>query len=265
MLSFLEGKGGESPQVVIVSPHPDDEVIGAGTRLPFLRNCAIIEVTDGSPPNPGDAIASGFSCVEDYARARMEELRTALALTGNPARVELGFPDQRASFRMLEITEALRDQFSKLRPAIVLTVPYEGGHPDHDATAFAVHRAIGQVEPWQRPLLVEMLSYHNANGGCEMRRFLREEESEVLRIPLVSDARDLKQKLFDQFHTQQRVLCWFQTEVEKFRLAPSYDFTQPPHEGTLYYEMFPWGMNGKRWRELAARAFQQELLNSPVS
>jgi LmbE family N-acetylglucosaminyl deacetylase len=262
MLSFLEGNGDQSQPVVIVSPHPDDEIIGAGTRLRFLKQCTIIEVTDGSPPDPGDAIAAGYSRVEDYAAARMAELREALELTGSHSVVELGFPDQRASLQMIEIAEALREQFIRLRPSIVLTVPYEGGHPDHDATAFAVHHAVEQLEEWARPAIVEMLSYHNANGECEMKRFLGEAESDVLRMPLGEEDRILKLRLFECFRTQRRVLCWFQTEVEKFRLAPSYDFKRPPHPGKLYYEMFPWGMNGERWRTLVVKASQKS--NSPV-
>jgi LmbE family N-acetylglucosaminyl deacetylase len=264
MLSFLEANGDQSQPVVIVSPHPDDEIIGAGTRLPFLKQCTTIEVTDGSPPSPGDAIAAGYSRVDDYASARMAELREALELTGRHSVVELGFSDQRASLQMIEIAEALREQFSKLRPSIVLTVPYEGGHPDHDATAFAVHQAVGKLDAWARPAIVEMLSYHHANGRCEMKRFLGEEESEVLRIPLSEEDRIFKRKLFECFRTQQRVLCWFQTEVEKFRLAPSYDFNRAPHEGKLYYEMFPWGMDGERWRTLALKAMASQDSKSAV-
>lgn len=264
MLSFLEGNEDQSQPVVIVSPHPDDEIIGTGTRLRFLKQCTIIEVTDGSPPDQGDAIAAGYSRVEDYARARMSELREALELTGTHSVLELGFPDQRASLHMIEIAEALREQLIKLRPSIILTVPYEGGHPDHDATAFAVHHAVLQLDEWARPAIVEMLSYHNANGGCEMKRFLGEEESEVVRIPLRDEERIFKQRLFECFRTQQRVLCWFQAEVEKFRLAPSYDFKRAPHKGKLYYEMFSWGMDGERWRTLALKAKASQASKSAV-
>jgi hypothetical protein len=33
----------------------------------------------------------------------------------------------------------------------------------------------------------------------------------------------------------------------RFRPAPAYDFTTLPNDGRLYYERFPWGMNGARW------------------
>jgi len=257
MLSFLQSETEPSPRVVIVSPHPDDEIIGAGSRLPLLRECVVAQVTDGSPPDPGDAESAGFASTEEYARARHRELRAALALTGHREVLELGFPDQRASFHLAELTVRLRELFLQLQPAFVLTVPYEGGHPDHDATAFGVQAACRSLESWQRPAVIEMLSYHNANGSCAMGEFLDEDQKQVLTIQLGTENQAFKRKLFDCFASQQRVLRWFQTSVEKFRIAPTYNFLEPPHDGTLYYEMFPWGMTGESWRRLAAEALRE--------
>lgn len=41
--------------------------------------------------------------------------------------------------------------------------------------------------------------------------------------------RALKQKMFDAFITQRKVLANFPTEVEKLRQAPKYDYSKPPH------------------------------------
>jgi hypothetical protein len=48
----------------------------------------------------------------------------------------------------------------------------------------------------------------------------------------------------------------FPVDEERFRAAPVYDFSQPPHAGKLLYEHFNWGMTGERWRSLAAGAAQ---------
>ena len=65
-------------QVFVVSPHPDDEIIGAGTRLPLIENVVVAQVTDGSPRDLADARANGFLTCEDYARARHAELIKAI-------------------------------------------------------------------------------------------------------------------------------------------------------------------------------------------
>jgi hypothetical protein len=60
----------------------------------------------------------------------------------------------------------------------------------------------------------------------------------------------MKRSMLDCYRTQQDTLAAFGVERERFRRAPQYDFTQPPHAGALYYEQFPWGMTGERFREL---------------
>ena len=76
-------------------------------------------------------------------RARQQEARSALALLGvDPSQiVELGFVDQEAIFNLPELAEKLAETLTQVSAKIVFTHPYEGGHPDHDATAFAVHAA----------------------------------------------------------------------------------------------------------------------------
>ena len=82
--------------VAVIVAHPDDEVIGLGSRLPRLPEVALIHVTDGSPANGRDVAAAGFDRRADYARARRRELGDALALAGvDPGRGEcLDCPDQ---------------------------------------------------------------------------------------------------------------------------------------------------------------------------
>jgi hypothetical protein len=95
-----------------------------------------------------------------------------------------------------------------------------------------------------------------------MESFL-DEDAEILAIQLSAEERNFKRELFHCFASQKRVLCWFPLNVEKFRLAPVCDFTLPPHEGTLYYEKFPWGMDGARWRDLAREAMAAGQVKNP--
>lgn len=43
-------------------------------------------------------------------------------------------------------------------------------------------------------------------------------------------------------------------EFERYRVAPSYDFHEPPHDGPVFYDSFPWGMNSEHFCELARAA-----------
>jgi len=200
-----------------------------------------------------DAHAAGFQSYKDYAEARRLELLNALELAGIEDKqvVSLNVPDQQSSFHLAEIAQRITEIFHDARAGAVLTHPYEGGHPDHDATAFAVHAACALLPA--PPEIYEFTSYHARDGKIEMGRFLIDEEPGVW-IQLSNEERERKRRMVECFATQQRVLHQFPIDVECFRAAPVYDFTTAPHAGPLFYENLPWGMTGERWRQLAAEA-----------
>jgi LmbE family N-acetylglucosaminyl deacetylase len=169
----------------------------------------------------------------------------------------LGHPDQQAALRLADLIHELAELFLRLRPEAVLTHPNEGGHPDHDATALAAHAAAALLRRNgdRPPALVEMTSYHNGPHGITPCEFLPSDNCNVATVRLTADERRFKQRLFDCFATQQGTLRYFPTDTERFRPAPAYDFTAPPHPGKLFYECFDWGgMTGPRFCALAADA-----------
>lgn len=242
---------------LIVAAHPDDETIGTGGLLPRLDQPTIIHITNGAPRNPADACAAGFATSEDYARARRREVLEALheAGIGPELTRELGITDQEAGFHLREIAESLADVLRELRPALVFTHPYEGGHPDHDATAFAVHAACRMANV--PPAIIEFTSYHGREGRMEVGEFLPGGSHEITRIVLSGEACRLKRKMFDCFRSQRHVLENFPIALERFRPAPEYDFTAAPHAGQLFYERFEWGMTGERFRALARQTLAE--------
>ncbi len=254
---IASGKGSTGLPVLIVVAHPDDEVIGLGGQLARLRNVTILHVTDGAPRDGQDARAHGFTDVDAYARARRGELLAALALAGIGAEraLELGIPDQQAALHLPELACRIARMIEARRPAILVTHPYEGGHPDHDATAFGVQAAVRCLGAALPPLLLEMASYHAGSAGMETGRFLPAEGQDAVEITLSPAACALKQRMIDCFTSQKQVLAAFPPGAEVLRAAPAYDFTHPPHAGRLFYEDFPWGMTGEGFRQLAAEAW----------
>src|SRR5207237_151061 len=149
----------------------------------------------------------------------------------------------------------------EVQPGVVITQPYEGGHSDHDSTAFAVHMACGLLarEGVPIPAVLELTSYHIRDGVRMVHEFLphkgADNEQRVILLP--NEDQEAKQKMFDAFRTQRDCVAEFSTAVEKFRPAPRYVFTRAPHRGPLNYERYPKGLKGKEWRVQAARALKK--------
>ena len=242
---------------VIVAAHPDDEVIGMGSLLPRFEDLrAIIHVTDGAPRHGNDIAQAGAGTWQEYAAKRRREFESALAEAGisSVRQICLWCPDQEASFRMAAIGQQLCEILAELETDFVFTHAYEGGHPDHDATAMSVRRAAQLLRNTRRsePVILEFASYHAGKNGMETGCFLPYTSAETIPRQLCQEEKIKKRKLFNCYESQQNVLQYFSLDSEPLRVAPEYDFTKPPHEGTLLYEQFEWGVTGQQWRKLAA-------------
>ncbi len=278
MLSYAEGVGtpslerlvsygGELPRLLVVLAHSDDEVLAVGGRLERMRASRMLCVTDGAPADGADARAHGFGSLQRYRDARRAELLAALALGGVPPScaatlaVKTGealrvLADQTAALHLADLTRAVLAEIQEFRPEAVLTHPYEGGHPDHDACAFAIRTALELMGEGERPPVLEAPFYHAGPSGIETGCFLpgNDAPQEAVVCDLSAEEQKRKRDRLACFASQTETLAQFGVEREMFRVAPLYDFTQPPHGGRLFYENFSWGMSGARFRELAAAA-----------
>lgn len=244
---------------MLVVAHPDDETLGAGALLQRLRGATIVHVTDGAPRDPALWNAPADDR-EAYAAARRVELAHALALVDHmPQLRTLGAVDQEAVDRLVVLARDLATTLDELRPDVVLTHPYEGGHPDHDAAAVVVQAAIAlRARAGAKPPALLELAYYHAQGGTPVYgRFVPDAARPEHAVTLAPDVRARKQRMLECFTTQRDVLDLFPTDVERYREGKVHDFSVPPHAGVLHYELMKWA-NGTSWRA-RVRAAADEL------
>ena len=251
-----------TPRTLLIVAHQDDECIGAGARLCKLDDAMIVHVTNGAPRDPEFARRAGYSNRDDYEEARRMEAVQALRMAGiQPDQiVGLDMMDGEASYHLVELSLEIADLIDELRPEVVVTHPYEGGHTDHDATAFAVHLACGLLrrDGASAPAVLELTSYHTKRGIRTVGDFLPAAGIDARTVDLTLEEQALKAHMFAAYRSQRRCLEPFPLDFERFRPAPRYIFTQPPHPGRLNYERYTKKrpMTGDEWRDHAKRALR---------
>ena len=246
---------------VILSAHPDDEVIGVAATMMRLDDIFLMYLTDGAPFDQALWPSHVARSRSAYARIRRNEGLAAAEIAGvMPERVMfLGAVDQEAIWEVVPRASYFSALLRIISPDIVITHPYEGGHPDHEAAALVARlalRILQQVYKFRTHLL-EMTSYHARDASLVTGEFLPTDRREDLAVDLSAEEVRLKRRMFDAHHSQARVLRDFSVGFERLRYAPDYNFTEPPHGGKLWYECLGWPMTGERWRSLARTALSE--------
>jgi LmbE family N-acetylglucosaminyl deacetylase len=247
----------EAPACVVVA-HPDDETLGLGARLAGFERLTLVHLTDGAPEDPADARQAGFPDASAYRRARWAELDRALEILGVAPRWRaLGIRDQTAARRLPSLIRTLTPILA--RHALVLTHSYEGGHPDHDAAAFAVQTGCTALAASGRrvPARLEFAGYHLDRGRTVTGVFWPDPSRPPVAAQLTLGQRERKQQALAAFESQAGTLRWFAAETEAYREAPVYDFTRPPPPGAALYDRWGLAIISAEWRGLAAAALEQ--------
>ncbi|MBV9076729.1 MAG: PIG-L family deacetylase, partial [Methylobacteriaceae bacterium] len=206
-------------RIALVVAHPDDETLAAGSLLGRIERLTLVHVTDGAPRGGEDAQRHGFASAADYAAARSAELDAALAAAGaRPVRrIALGLPDQGAADRLAALARSLADLLAD--QDLVLTHAYEGGHPDHDAVAFAVAAAT-RLRPG--PAVVEFPLYRLGPDGNWQRQDFGPGGPEAEAVVLGPEVVAAKRAMLAAHRSQAETLASFDLQRELFRTAPDH-------------------------------------------
>jgi LmbE family N-acetylglucosaminyl deacetylase len=242
---------------IILVAHPDDEVIGFGALMQRMRSAVVVFATDGAPRD--EYFWKPYGSREAYAEIRRQEARAALAIVGaEPVFLadRGGIADQELFRRLPQAMAGVRDVVAQFQPDALLTLSYEGGHPDHDSACFiaaTVGRSMG-IPVWEAPL------YHREPDGKGAVQKFHQLSGEEVELKVEGEEMRRKLEMFHTYKSQKLTLDVFRPELEKFRPMASYDFTRPPMPWKLNYEIWQWNMTG----EQVAAAFADYLRSEEV-
>ncbi len=243
-------------RTLVLVAHPDDECFACGALLQRMREPIVVFATNGSPQDP--YFWQQYGSREAYAALRRKEAFASMHAAGVKDVIflpELPGGDELVDqelFRHLRTAYDLLSELVRRRMVQALvTLAYEGGHPDHDSCSFLAAQLAKQfnLPCWEGAL------YHRLpEGGGVFQGFIGDTSEEVDVKP-TPEEEAAKREMCLAYSSQGDFLAHFDLAKEHVRPQPSYDFTKPPHEGKTNYELWQWSMTA----EEVSRAFAEFL------
>ncbi|MFD1020731.1 bacillithiol biosynthesis deacetylase BshB2 [Thalassobacillus hwangdonensis] len=149
--------GQKERQVLVIFPHPDDEAFGvSGTISSFIDQGTPVTYACLTLGEMGRNLGKPqFANRETLPIIRKEELKLAAKAMGIEDLRMMGLRDKTLEFEDDEkMTQLVRDLIKELDPSLIITFyPGYAVHPDHEATARAVVRAVREMDESERPKL----------------------------------------------------------------------------------------------------------------
>jgi LmbE family N-acetylglucosaminyl deacetylase len=233
-------------RTLVLIAHPDDECIAFGALLQRMREPLVIFATNGSPVDPYFWKKHGSRGA--YAALRQKEALAAMRAVGVKDVIFLAdlpggesIVDQEIFQNLWPAFDLLADILRRRMPTALLTLAYEGGHPDHDSCSFLAAQLakLGALPCWEAPL------YHrNEDGSGTFQDFVVHSEGEV-RVRLTAEEENRKRQMCHAYSSQGDFLSRFDVSREVVRPQPAYDYTHPPHAGKTNYEVWQWKMTAQ--------------------
>lgn len=234
-------------RTLVLIAHPDDETISCGALLQRMREPLVVYATDGGPQD--EYFWGRYGSREKYVELRREEARAALHAVGVEQVLWLAdehrhpFQDQRLFRNIPAAAEALRRVVAENKPEAILTLAYEGGHPDHDSCNF-LGRQVGdefRLPVWEAPLY-----FRRGDNNVLLQEFHSTNGTEIDLIP-TEEEQGRKRAMCEAYVSQKGVVAIFENNVrETFRPMATYDYSRPPHSGILNYEAWEWPITGQQ-------------------
>jgi LmbE family N-acetylglucosaminyl deacetylase len=223
-------------RILICIPHPDDEVVACAAAISRAKSGGAeifaLYLTDG---------CLARETLWPWKRARHDDHVARRLAEAAGAADQLGIASagwSRRSTRRLwrelsQVHAEIRAAIAACRPDQMWVPAYEGGNPDHDAL-----NALGSLFVDELNVL-EFAEYNFFGGETCAQRFPYPNGSEWT-IDLTANERSQKSALLRHYASERRNLNYVGVASECCRPLAAYDYSRPPHPGTLWYARFQW-------------------------
>ena len=225
-----------SRRILILAPHPDDEIVACGIAARRARaegaEIFVLSLTTGVPPREMLWPWQRGNHSRHVERRREEALAAAMLMGAQPAGF-VDIPSRGLIAHRDEAAAALDRTLRETRAGELWVTAFEGAHQDHDAANALAAGFRGRLPVW------EFAAYNFAGGKTRSNRFF-DARGGVVELRLSREEAALKRRALATYASERGNLRHVRTEQEAWRPLPRYDYASPPHPGTLFRERFHW-------------------------
>ncbi|CAK0749223.1 PIG-L family deacetylase [uncultured Gammaproteobacteria bacterium] len=227
-------------RILILAPHPDDEVVGAGAAIARARaagaNVAVLFLTTGVPARELLWPWSRGGLPAWVARRRAEA-GTAADCLGFEIAGFLDFPTRTLRLNLCAARAAAVAALKRHRADRLWLPAWEGGHQDHDAAnvlaATLIDRELPGSAVWE-------FSEYNFRGGQVRTQEFPFPSADEVALALSVEEQGSKRRALALYASERGNLGYVSAGREVFRPLASYDYARPAHDGLLFYQRFQW-------------------------
>ncbi len=226
--------------LMLIVPHPDDEVFSAGGLLSKMANAGkhttILSLTRG-----GAGRTLGLCSQEELPEVREKEWQAALDILAVNERYIFDFPDGKLkSVPKKLILSDIIGILEKLKPEVIITFPPNGsnGHPDHTTTHNLVMESLERSN--HQPQRLYFYATETPFAGDMRPDFMHPDEVKRLHLPPthyldMSIYIENKLRAMSCYETQARSVLMFMRVLTRKLLYESFHRAKPsyPEQGPI--------------------------------
>lgn len=223
-------------QILILAPHPDDEIVAACAAIGRARaegaKVSVLFLTHGCI-----ARKTLWPWQRENYQARLDLRKIEAEETALMLGVKIiGFQNRPTRHLWSELNHVkieIEDTIKKHQIDQLWVPTYEGGHADHDGLN-------GLCQTFKHKMSVlEFSEYNYVNKTSNAQTFLAPNGTETT-ITLTDKEKQTKKMALALYASEQSNLDYVGTDKECFRPLADYDYSKPPHNGKLWYTRFQW-------------------------
>ena len=226
----------EARRILVLAPHPDDEIVVCGIAASRARAVGarvfVLYLTTGVP---APEVLWPWQRAGHAARVsrRRAEAHAAAALLGlEPVRFH-DYPSRQLRHHLDAAAAEVGRALAECAADALWVTAFEGAHQDHDAANAVASKFRDRVP------VCEFAAYNFAGGHVRSNQFPDRRDGDVT-IKLSAEEAALKKKALACYASEQANLRHIGVARESWRPLPHYDYGAPPHVGRLFRERFHW-------------------------